>query len=367
MVYKRCLDDALRAYVLLRVKDNNHKAKDVAKEVGISLTTVYRIKKEGVLGLKREEGKKRLKLSPGRPRKLNIREERMLLRQIKVLREENPNFCSGKLMESCGISSKQVSNRTIRRLLHKNGFGYRQSRKKGVLTRQDIRRRYMYAREVKKKQPANLWTRKIHFYLDGVSFYYKRNPAGQARAPQGRIWRTKHEGLAFGCTARGRKEGSGGKVVKLFVSISHNKGVIGCDPYDKLDGPFFEKYVREQFPILFGKANKTCSRLCVQDGDPSQNAASVQKELRKIKAKVFSIPPRSPDLNPIENLFHLVRKQLNRDAISKNIVKESYEEFQNRIVQTFLQFPTEIIDNIIESMNKRIELVIMSKGNRIKY
>ena len=30
------------------------------------------------------------------------------------------------------------------------GFGYRQSRKKGVLTRQDIRRRYMYAREVKK-------------------------------------------------------------------------------------------------------------------------------------------------------------------------------------------------------------------------
>ena len=72
-------------------------------------------------------------------------------------------------------------------------------------------------------------------------------------------------------------------------------------------------------------------------------------------------------VTPIENLFHLVRKQLNRDAISKNIVKESYEEFQNRIVQTFLQFPTEIIDNIIESMNKRIELVIMSKGNRIKY
>ena len=105
------------------------------------------IKKEGVQGLKREEGKK----SPGRPRKLNMREERMLLRQIKVLREENPNFCSGKLMESCGISSKQVSNRTIHRLLHKNGFDYRQSRKKSVLTRQDIRRRYMYAREVKKK------------------------------------------------------------------------------------------------------------------------------------------------------------------------------------------------------------------------
>ena len=41
-----------------------------------------------------------------------------------------------------------------------------------------------------------------------------------------------------------------------FNGKSHNKGVIRCDPYDKLYGPFFEKYVREQFPKRFGKANK---------------------------------------------------------------------------------------------------------------
>jgi len=93
----------------------------------------------------------------------------------------------------------------------------------------------------------------------------------------------------------------------------------------------------------------------VQDGNPSQNAASVQKELRKIKARVFSIHPRSPDMNPIENVFQLERKQLNRDAIRPNIIKQSYEEFQNRIKQTFLQFLTQIIDNIIKSMNKQIE------------
>ena len=88
MVYNRRVGDALRAYVLLWVKDNNDKAKDVAKEVGMPLAGVCRTKKEGVRGLKREEGKKRLKLSAGRPRKLNTREERMLLRQIKVLLEE---------------------------------------------------------------------------------------------------------------------------------------------------------------------------------------------------------------------------------------------------------------------------------------
>ena len=98
MVHKRHVDDALGAYILLQVQDHNDKAKDVAEEVGVSLATIFRIKK-GVQGLKRE-------------------------------------------------------------------------------------------------------------------------------------------------------------VITLFVGKSHNKGVIRCDPYDKLDGPFFEKYVREQFPKLFGKVNK---------------------------------------------------------------------------------------------------------------
>ena len=99
MVYKRHVDDALGAYILLQVQDHNDKAKDVAEEVGVSLGTIFRIKKEGVQGLKRE-------------------------------------------------------------------------------------------------------------------------------------------------------------VVTLFVSKSHNKDVIRCDPYNKLDGPLFEKYVREQFPNFLGKQTR---------------------------------------------------------------------------------------------------------------
>ena len=42
--------------------------------------------------------------------------------------------------------------------------------------------------------------------------------------------KTKKEGLAEGCTAKGKKEGSGGRVLKLFVAIRYNKGVIACHP-----------------------------------------------------------------------------------------------------------------------------------------
>lgn len=78
------------------------------------------------------------------------------------------------------------------------------------------------------KYLANVWTHKIAFYLDGVSFYYKRHPLDQAREQRGRFWRKENEGLLQDCTAKGQKEGSGGKLLKLMVVT---KGVIECYPY----------------------------------------------------------------------------------------------------------------------------------------
>lgn len=85
-------------------------------------------------------------------------------------------------------------------------------------------------------------------------------------------------------------------------------------------------------------------------------------------ARKFSIPPRSPDMNPIENIFHLVKRKLNSDAIENNITHEGFKEFSDRVKKTMTNFPTNIIDNTtIDSMDKRISLIIKSKGQRIKY
>ena len=235
MVFKKALEEGLKAYILFRVKDKSHNAKEVAKDTGVSLASIYRIRKESIGGFKKTK-----KRSTGRPRKINARMERNMMRQLKVLRKEDGNWTSGKLMEMCDINNSEISNRTVRRQLNRNGYEYLQARKKGLLTEKDIAKRLEFAKDVEKTKDPDFWTNEIAFYLDGVSFYYKRNPAGQARAPKGRVWRKISEGLAQGCTAKGRKEGSGGKVLKLFVSISYNKGVIACHPYEKLDGAFLK-------------------------------------------------------------------------------------------------------------------------------
>ena len=83
--------------------------------------------------------------------------------------------------------------------------------------------------------------------------------------------------------------------------------------------------------------------------------------------KKFSIPPRSPDLNPIENLFHLVKRQLDEDALDQGIEFENFEDFSARVNDTILQADIDNIDKTIESMEKRINLVIKHKGQRTKY
>jgi len=213
---------------------------------------------------------------------------------------------------------------------------------------------------------SDFWLEKIAFYFDGVGFAYKRNPKSQAVAPKGRVWRRSDEGTHQYCTARGKKTGTGGNTVKFFAAISYNKGFISYMPYEKLNGDFFAAFVKDNFPSIFEASGKT-TNLFLQDGDPSQNSAAARNEIEKQNFKIMSIPSRSPDINPIENIFHLVRRKLDREAIEKDITNESKQQFTTRIINIFREFPQSIIDRTIESMPKRIHNIIKAEGQRIKY
>ena len=68
-------------------------------------------------------------------------------------------------------------------VLNKYGFRYGQACREGVPSSNDIVCRYRFAKKMHKERLRDVWTSKVNFYLDGVSFYYKRNPVGQAKAP----------------------------------------------------------------------------------------------------------------------------------------------------------------------------------------
>ena len=169
------------------------------------------------------------------------------MRGIKRLRIEEGVFSSERLMQQCSLSEGDVSNRTIRRYLNRNGFKFLQARKKRLLSEKDKRERLTFARSMRRDYSRNVWEKEIAFYLDATSFVYKRHPMDQARAPRGRIWRKISEGLDPGCTAKGRKEGSGGKIVHIMAAISYGQLVLIAEPFVKMNGQYFESFIDNDF------------------------------------------------------------------------------------------------------------------------
>ena len=166
---------------------------------------------------------------------------------------------------------------------------------------------------------------------------------------------------------RGIKEGIVAKWQVFFVTISLGKGICYCKHYEKLSGKVFAEFIGNNFIEIFRSSCNAAGSVFVQDSDPGQKSKAAKTALDKIGAVQFSILPRSPDLNPIENAFNLFEKELSSDAVKYSISKESYAEFVERVENTLLSNPIETIDNIIKSMPKRISQVIQNQGHRLKY
>lgn len=363
MLFKNIISPEKRALAKLLLQQG-WSLRQIADEVGMSKSSVGRLKQDQDKKIhpptktKKSRGK-------GRPQKLSEREKRRILRCIEELRESEGYFTAERLMQVAGVSKKRISIWTFRRFLNSEGFFFFNARQKGIMSRQDRLNRVRYCREIRRNHPRNVWTEDIAFYLDGVNFVHKTRPNEHTYAPKKRVWRKKTEGLKHGCLAKGRKEGTGVNVVRFMVAIAHRKGVIMCEEYDKLNGAYFADFVQRNFVNMFGAADKDNARYFVQDGDPSQNSRVAKEALRKVKAEIFPIPARSPDLNPIENVFHLANKRLHHT--SKYIDFENRDEFVHRIKAALHSIPVETIDKTIESMDKRIGMILTGKGERIKY
>ena len=93
---------------------------------------------------------------------------------------------------------------------------------------------------------------------------------------------------------KGKEEGSGGKMVKVFVAIACGHEAVLCKRYEEqLTGQFFADFVRKYFENIFKNSSNPRGKLFRQDGDPSKNSLKPKNAIFDIGARMFSIPPRS--------------------------------------------------------------------------
>ena len=339
--------------------EKGYSCRQIAFKVKISKSSVSRILKED---FKSKREKKECDKMPGRPCLLSVCDERKLCRSVTRLRLTNPNFTAMDVIQDSGIERTRAKYRTFVSYLNKLGYKFRQTRKKGHLCEKDFQRRRKYARKALKLN-STYWTKDVGFYLDGVSFVHKGNPLNEAVSPRSRVWRKANEGLSL--TSTGSKNLAGGKRVHVMVAIAPRKGVILAEVYEKMSGHYFSDLIRRKFLAIFRRVGKTRrqQKIFVMDNCPSQTSAMAMDALQELGIELKRIPPRSPDLNPIENLFHVVKRKLRQDAINKAITEETFDEFVIRVKSTLLRVSTDYINR----MPKRVKEIIRRKGRRIKY
>ncbi len=124
------------------------------------------------------------------------------------------------------------------------------------------------------------------------------------------------------------------------------------------------QYILEHFMLPSAdQLFKDADFIFQQDLAPVHTAKSTKSWLNDHGVGVLDWPANSPDLNPIENLWGIVKRKM-RSKIPKNAdkLKASVKKKKN-----WASIPPQQCHKLITSMPGRIEAVIKAKGAPTKY
>ena len=94
--------------------------------------------------------------------------------------------------------------------------------------------------------------------------------------------------------------------------------------------------------------------MLMQDGAPGHAGGSTRTELAERGIRVMVWPPYSPDLNPIETIWNLMK-----DYIAENYPEKlSYDRLRDAVRDAWDQITEEYLGNLIAEMGARYQAVI---------
>ena len=127
-----------------------------------------------------------------------------------------------------------------------------------------------------------------------------------------------------------------------------------------MDGAYYIQILQDH---LIRNARKQFVRRwrLLQDNDPKHNSRIVKKFLDEEVPEVIDWPSNSPDANPIENLWSVIKRRVEKRRPSNlNELNKFLHDEWNKVDML-------IINNLIKSMKSRCLALIESKGERIDY
>jgi len=273
---------------------------------------------------------------------------------IKRIRHENPRLpfrdFEARLLEEGFDKDAIPAKSTIQRFLKANGFILRKLIKKTGISSSNIQKRQDWCRIMIEK-PREFWDRVI--WSDETTV---------RQAPKGKdVFYHVHQNTDITTLPINAQIHSGGFSVMFWGCFSK----IGLGPLVALEGSqTADTYISLLEDVLLPELEAAEGPMVLmQDNAPCHKAKKVNTFLERHQLETLEWPAQSPDMNPIENLWAVIKARRQK----KFGIPRTNDDLIDQIFDIWDNIEENLVSNLADSANRRVSEVLRLNGGISKY
>ena len=271
--------------------------------------------------------------------------KRKHLLRINRFLKENSSSSLIKIIEKCNL---ECSPATLSRFLHDNNIKKIKKKKKPLLNENHLEKRIFFCKKYglwKKRWSKVVFTDEKKFNLDGPDGYNY-------------YWSdiTKDEKLFYS------KRPNSKKSVMVWGAFCNKKKISLIVLEGKMNSEKYMGIIENNFLHDLRSSNLD-NFYFQQDNCPIHVSEDSLEKFQELKIDLLYFPPCSPDMNPIENIWgYLVR-----EVYANGKQYSSVPELKKAIFGAWNNLPSDFLRKLIKSMPNRINECIRNGGGNTHY
>lgn len=315
--------------------------KKISKALLISKNTVAKV----IQKFKTDGTAAKVQRRTGRPRKLTPRQERLVMRKVEENRHASAQQVSKEVETEIGVN---VSRDTICRTVQRNGMHGCRPRRKPLLKPSHKKARLEFARAHAEKDEGYwdsiLWSDESKINLFGTDGFKT-------------VWRRKGEEYKEKCMVPTVKHGGGSVLMWGCMSAA------GVGELHFIDGIMNSQMYCSILKAKMLPSLRAVGRRAIfqHDNDPKHTSKATADFLKRNRVRVIPWPSMSPDLNPIEHLWGILKRQVEHHSPSNN------QALKDVILEEWKKIDVAKCCQLVHSMPRRLGAVIANNGGHTKY
>ena len=318
------------------LRDQGKSDLEISTFLGVPRSTVYRWKRSN-FSLCRKAGS-------GRPRRTSSQSDELIV----SLARSDPTLSSSEIRQA---SETTISDRTVRRRLREADYRSRKRPSAVELTERHKSARLQWA--MSRCHWRSQWDRVV--WTDEASVHLRR------RDGRLRIWTKRGnripDHLVLPITQGGGRLLIWGGIWMNGRSELHiQRENMNSDRYVKV----LERHI---YPLSFQLGDPSTDWWLMDDNATCHRSSLTNSYKSQAGIRTLSWPARSPDLNPIENMWSLLKRRVRRLLLPG----DDLVRLQELLRQEWGSISQSTVNRLIESMPSRVHDVIQLSGNCTRY